>query len=319
MTFRPAIITALLAGLLSQPTPASAKTPWREVAAANKAAAAGRKAEAQGDFAAALEAYEKSGQHQDTPANRRRLARAKGKLGRLLEAQSELQHVLDDDGASKAHKLKAQQELEELTARIPKLTIKIPTAMDLTIKLDGSVVRPAAAADIPLDPGEHELRAEAPEYEPYQQTLSLKEGESKVVELELIAKPLPQVEEQPVAAPEPTSGSVLTPLGYVSLGVGVVGLALGGYFGLQAKSTRDDLSDSCPTDRCSATERTKFNEGKDQASYSTIGFAVGGAGLVTGALLLMLAPSQQETPESVATLRLQPIVGPGSLWLNGSF
>src|SRR5690606_10803840 len=141
---------------------------------ANKAAAAGRKAEAQGDFAAALEAYEESGQHQDTPANRRRLARAKGKLGRLLEAQSELQHVLNDDGASKDHKRKAEQELAELTARMPKLTIKIPTAMDLTITLDGRVVRLAEASDIPLDPGDHEITAEAPEYEPYKQSLSLK-------------------------------------------------------------------------------------------------------------------------------------------------
>src|SRR5690606_13644255 len=110
MTFRSVICSTILVGLLGQPTPVSAKTPWKEVAAANKAAAAGRKAEAQGDFAAALEAYEESGQHQDTPANRRRLARAKGKLGRLLEAQSELQHVLNDDGASKDHKRKAEQE-----------------------------------------------------------------------------------------------------------------------------------------------------------------------------------------------------------------
>lgn len=319
MIFRSVICTALVVGLLAPPGLASAKTPWAEVAAANKAAAVGRAAEARGDFAAALAAFEESGAHQDTPANRRRLARAKGKLGRLLDAQRELRHVLDDAQASKHDKRMAKEELAALVARIPKLSIQIPTAIGLTITLDGRSLDLSAASQLPLDPGEHEIRASAPDYLPYQQTFTLSEGESKTLALDLVAKPAPRAEAKLDAEPERASGSALRPLGYVSVGIGVVGLAVGGYFGLKAKSTRDDLSDACPADRCSAAERAKYDDGRDQAGYATVGFAVGGVGLLAGALLLMLAPNEQEQPASLTTVRLQPALGPGSLWLNGSF
>ncbi len=230
-----------------------AKPSWKEIAAANKAAAKGRSAEKRGDFQAALEAYEESGGHYDTSANRRRLARAKAGLGRLLEAKAELEHVLSDESASKGQKKSAQKELDELVARIPKISFVVAPDFAGELQLDGQAVPlPAEAREV--DPGKHTVRASADGFRDVEFELDVKEGETKTATVELEALPKPSVS-PPEEEPPETSTSLARPLGYVSLGVGIVGVALGGYFGLQAKSTRDDLGDACAQDRCPADLR----------------------------------------------------------------
>ncbi|MEZ4369278.1 MAG: hypothetical protein R3B07_00575 [Polyangiaceae bacterium] len=298
-------------GALALAPAALAKPSWKEIAAANKAAAKGRAAEKRGDFQAALEAYEESGGHVDSSANRRRLARAKAGLGRLLEARAELEHVLSDDTASKGQKQSAQKELDELERRIPKVAFEVPADFAGHLELDGSAVGDPSQAQS-VDPGKHTVHASAEGFEDFELSLELEEGESKTATIELT--PLPKQSASPPKQAEQVESTSLTrPLGYVSLGVGVVGVALGSYFGLQAKSTRDELGDACAQDRCPADLKAKYDDGKQQALFSTVGFAVGAAGLVTGVVLLMLAPSETEQGP------VQAGVGVDSFWVSGRF
>ncbi|MCA9644638.1 MAG: hypothetical protein H6718_20390 [Polyangiaceae bacterium] len=309
--FRTTLLTGALLGVLAVAPIASAKPSWKEIAAANKAAAKGRAAEKRGDFQAALEAYEESGGHVDSSANRRRLARAKAGLGRFLEAKAELDHVLSDDKASKGQKQSAQKELDELLQRIPKIAFELPGDFAGQLELDGASVTQPSEAQL-VDPGTHKVRATADGFEDFELELELKEGESKTASIELtsVAK---QSTSPPKAEPKEESTSLAKPLGYVSLGVGIVGVALGSYFGLQARSTRNDLGDACVQDRCPADLKSKYDDGKQQALFSTIGFGVGTAGLVTGVVLLMLAPSETEQGP------VQAGVGVDSVWVSGRF
>lgn len=308
---RIAVAGAAVVGVLGLAPQLQAKPSWKEIAAANRAAAKGRAAEKRGDFQAALEAYEESGSHVDSSANRRRLARAKAGLGRFLEAKAELDHVLNDESAGKDQKKLAQKELDELTRRIPKLQLELPQGFSGTVELDGRAIPDPADAQL-LDPGNHTVRASADGFEDFELRLELKEGESRTATIDLTPLPKPR-SSPPKPSPREESKSLAKPLGYVSLGVGVVGVALGGYFGLQSKNTRDELGDACDQDRCPADLRSKYDDGKQQALFSTIGFAVGGAGLVTGVVLLMLAPSDSENGP------VQASVGMDSVWVSGRF
>ncbi|MBX3184790.1 MAG: hypothetical protein KIT72_07920 [Polyangiaceae bacterium] len=318
------IALTLCAVTLSASPLCLAKPTWKEIATANRLADEGRKAEAAGDFESALAAFEESGRLHDTPANRRRLARAKAGLGRLLEARSELAHVVEDAKAPRDQVRRAQAELEALNARIPKLRLDVDAQFSGEIELNGEPLT-SDQVEIDLDPGSHKLFAAEEGYRSLTENFELTEGER--VTLRVALEPLP-VGAPPVAqdaAPPEKDGISQRTWGYVSLGVGVVGVAVGGYFGLSAQSTRDDLRDACPNDRCPAGLRSRYDEGERQAMWSTVGFIIGGAGLITGAALLLTAPKTTEGGASSkraprpSGVTWHPEVGLSRLGVQGSF
>jgi hypothetical protein len=117
------------------------------------------------------------------------------------------------------------------------------------------------------------------------------------------------------------SGSSQKTIGIVVGAVGVVGLVAGGVFAAQAKSKNDaalaicvDTPDACP-DADVATHDKNVSDAKSAQTMSIVGFAVGGAALVGGAVLYFTAPSTK------TALRVQPLVGTrgGYVTLGGSF
>jgi hypothetical protein len=99
-------------------------------------------------------------------------------------------------------------------------------------------------------------------------------------------------------AEEPTSnnGSVQRTLGWVGVGVGVAGLAVGGIFGLTAMSKASEASnDGCKGSTCTGAhagagvQATK--DGLTDATISTVGFVAGGVLAAAGVVLVLTAPS----------------------------
>ncbi|MGH7440129.1 MAG: hypothetical protein ACRENE_30935, partial [Polyangiaceae bacterium] len=91
-------------------------------------------------------------------------------------------------------------------------------------------------------------------------------------------------------------------------GVGVVGVAVGSILGLIAKSDNDQALQNCRTSTfCSPKGLSLTDDAKSAATVSTVGFAVGAAGLVGGALLWLTAPRSEATATG---LRATPVVGP---------
>ena len=88
-------------------------------------------------------------------------------------------------------------------------------------------------------------------------------------------------------------------------GLGVVGLGIGGYFALHAKSTYDGASadGNCTGNECNAAGRQERNDAFSQATIATVAMAIGGGALVGGAVLYWVAPKTQ--PVTVG-------VGPGA-------
>jgi hypothetical protein len=106
-------------------------------------------------------------------------------------------------------------------------------------------------------------------------------------------------------------------LGWVSIGIGAVGLAVGGVTGAVMLSKKKDLdaSPECENEACGIPEHDNVDQYNALRPVSTAGFIVGGVGLVGGLMLLVTAPSGEE----MTSAQLSPWVGVGSVGVVGRF
>jgi serine/threonine-protein kinase len=81
-------------------------------------------------------------------------------------------------------------------------------------------------------------------------------------------------------------------MGYVVGGVGIVGVGLGSFFGLQAvskwSSAKNDCGGGCPDGSAARKEKS---DAVTDATISTVGFAAGGVAIAGAIVLLVTAPS----------------------------
>jgi tetratricopeptide (TPR) repeat protein len=125
---------------------------------------------------------------------------------------------------------------------------------------------------------------------------------------------------QPTDGVKPTSAGPPV-LSYVLLGVGVVGIGVGSYFGLQAMSTKSDAEGLCPDlggkRTCPASANDTLSSNKRDAILADVGFGVGIAAVAVGGYLLFTGGKPKET----AATQLRPAAGPhgGGVSLIGTF
>jgi hypothetical protein len=134
----------------------------------------------------------------------------------------------------------------------------------------------------------------------------------------------PAPSNQPPTSDSGGGGSGRKIAAYSALGVGAVGTALGVVFALQYGSKSSDADDRY--DECAASQacgpsdadaiRTLDDEASSAGTLSVVGFAVGAAGLGTGLVLLLTAPSEKTARREP---HVTPFVGIGRVGLKGSF
>ena len=232
---------------------------------------------------------------------------------------------------------KARQKAAALQPKLSKLSILVPHTSEvagLEVKRDGAVIGAGEwALPIPVDPGPHVVEASAPSRKKWTTTVQV--GTSK----DQVAVSVPSLEDAevpaPVAAsttaPNPTSappaepersnGSTQRVLGLGLVGAGVVGVAIGGLFGLNAKSKNDDAKAFCNGDesRCSAPGVAAVNDAKSSATISTVAFLAGGAALIGGAALFLTAPKSTPTTASAPRLQASWMPGGAGLTMRGAW
>lgn len=229
----------------------------------------------------------------------------------------------------------AKQRAAALEPSLSRLTIVVPPASDvpgLAVERDGvKVERAEWGAAMPVDPGAHPVVATAPAKQQWSTTVAVAPNGARAE----VTIPALIVEQgapsggtigpsvtgtgtsSPLAsggggvrsdAGPASDGSTQRTVGLVVGGVGVVGVALGGIFGLAAKSTYDDAKTHCAVDnRCSADGVSGVDKAHGQATLSTIAMGVGAAALVGGIVLYFTAPAPSARPSGVA-LRVAPTV-----------
>ncbi len=336
-----------LAALISLATPVFAPTlAWADVspeirAAARTTAENGMEAFKAGDYARAADYFERAEDLVHAPTHLLFIARARLKLGRLVAAREAYlkldRETLPDDAPDafvNAQEV-ARQELDELEPRIPFVSVVVQGGGDdVKVMRNGKEI-PAALIGIPqpLDPGQYEFVAQGPGLISSTQTLTIGEGAKETVLLTMRADPTAQTSLATGGAgsTQPSDGSGsgqgMKIAGYSLLGLGAVGAGLGTFFIVKGSA---DLKDSdqmftafpgCATSTCTDEEQETIDDieeldqsGTRKMNTGIVFAAVGGTALITGTVLLLLAPKKSPTQAA-----LRPWFGPQSIGLSGTF
>lgn len=217
----------------------------------------------------------------------------------------------------KEREAEARGRADAIKPKLSRLTIAVPPDVaalpGVTVKRNGVVLDSALwNQSVFVDSGEQTVVAIAPGKSPWQETVTVKEAEAAKVSV-------------PALEAAPMSGRRIGAL--VAGGAGVAGIVVGSVFGVLTVSKWGEAVDTCkgPSDRPTACpsqdQATKAGalggDASTLATVSTIGFAVGGAGLIAAGILWFTGPS--ETPLESASARpasaaweIAPTFGPGS-------
>lgn len=322
---------ALLLGalLLSSPSFASDKT------AARAAASAGADALKAGEYQKAISYFKRAEATFHAPTHLLGMAQASIQLKQLVEAREHLLQLVNEglsDSAPPAFqqaKEKGRKLLVELEPRIPKLTVELeaPDAEGIEVLIDDKPLPQAAlGVSYPVNPGAHRLVARAGKLESTPTEVSLEEGQSEHVLIRFdirrasaASSPEPQAQapltsvesaepgvETPSRMPWLIAGSAVTLAG---AGVGIAG-------GVIAFNRQKSISDEyCIDNRCSPDAEDEIKKAKTWGTLSTVGFAVGaaGVGVLLYGVFLPQWTSETKSPE-LAVLLPQGGAGLSATW-----
>lgn len=298
-----------------------------------------------GDFDTAADRFERANDLVPAPSFQVLLARARAGQGRLVEAYEIYRTIIrvgvppDKPEAFKRALADAKQEVKLLEPRLAWVSVNVVGARpdQVEVTLNGSVIPSAAlGAQRPVDPGTLHAQAKGDGFKTAEAEVQLAEGQHlPTLELKMVELPKPEPlrvavnPSQPVMTAdggEPSWVSQST-LGYIALGLGGAGLAVGSVTGVLAINRRQDLEEfQCvwqDGNQCWVDDRQEqdvYAAHDDLETFSTaatVSFVAGGALALTGLILLVTAPD--DSPEAAMTPTLHPFLGLGSIGAVGTF
>jgi hypothetical protein len=243
------------------------------------------------------------------------IALAMKSLRLYVGAERHLREALaaSDDAWIDTHRATLEQALDFVDRQLGWLSVT--TQLDaVEVTLNGEVVGSVSrGAKLRVPAGELGVELRASGFAP--KRLRLASNAQRVTDLtatlEREQPPDPGARPTTAAPPDapraPQSDSKPLPaLAYVTASVAVAGLALGSYFGLRALSLRKDRDELCPETRCSSDEGVALDEdGRTAATWSTVSFAAGAAGLLaTGYLVFFRSEPASKQPRAVPRPKL---------------
>jgi hypothetical protein len=273
-------------------------------------------------FAEALEAYQSADAIMHVPTTGIAVAKAHAELGHLVEARDaalavKRLAVAERESSRFAEARAMANELAEaLAKRIPSLTIKVEGAKPESVKLhiDGA---PVSSFFVKLNPGRHEITADAPGFATAKSNVQLGDGASVSVTLTLVpgAKDESGAPSTPTIANRPAGEKRTSPLVYIGFGVGAAGIAVGSVTGLMSLSRASSAKERCDGNQCPPDAADDIDASKSLGTVSNVSFAVGVVGLGVGVYGLF-SSKRERTP---ARTRVTPIVAHRFVGLEGVF
>ncbi|WP_437973129.1 hypothetical protein WMF11_29800 [Sorangium sp. So ce295] len=338
--FRRSTQVLMALGSLSLAAPAGAQ----DAAAAEELFNRGLADMGAGKYEAGCTALAESEQLDPQPGTLFTLAMCESRWGRVATAVTQLGNYLawvermsPAQRARQGHRPKvARDERERLASRVPRLSLALPEgAPPGTVVLrDGSPLGPASlGVALPVDPGEHRMSTRAPGGPVWEQRVTIAEGETKTLTLEIKLAPAPDAPAQPPAlATSPATTRNQAPTAqtapaaataakgwrtatYVTGGLGVAGLVAGGVMGALVIGKRSVVSEHCGSaiqasnpKSCDATGLDAAQSGNTMALVSTVSFGVGLTALGAAAVLGLTAPGRAAPASPSGTMSIRGTV-----------
>jgi hypothetical protein len=249
-------------------------------------------------------------------------------LGDYLDAVANLEAALSDTRKplSPDQRASASDLIARSQANVGRFRVHL-TPADAVLWVDGRPPLHLGSGEVLLEPGRHELSAQASGYQTSRSTLQVEGGDRTTLEIQLepspaneplaMAKGAAAVEAAsppPAQSPPPHSahGSTQAVLGYVALGVGGASLVAFGISTGMASSKASTLEDHCIDRACGPSYHDDVDTYNRLKVLSTASLITGAVFAVAGTLLLVTLPS-----DSAEHARLTPMIGLGSLGVRG--
>jgi hypothetical protein len=331
---RRTVLVAALAsaalGLAAEHTRAADPTP-ADRAAAEALFRDARKLMRSKDYPPACRKLEESQRLDPQGGTLLNLAVCHAREGRTASAWVEFQEAMEIARQAKRNDRVrlAKRELKQLENKLSRLTIEVPKAS----RLPGLIVHRGLDAlgegawgtAVPVDPdSEIALEVEAPGYESWKLTVSLRPEEQKTVVIPTLSKlppppPKPHVRTKAEIAAEQEREQKKTErmIAYVVGGAGIVAVGVGSYFGLHAMSKKSETEEHCNGTLCDPTGLELNEQANRAATVSNVAFGVGLVALGVGSYFFVVSqPSRAAAPpegeHEAARVRVAPSIAPGS-------
>jgi len=209
-----------------------------------------------------------------------------GKIASAYAALGEAESLARREGRTSVAK-DAAARAQALVGRLPRLRLRVdPTVAEIAI--DGAHLDHAAwTVDVPLDPGEHVVRAEAPSRKASETVAAMTEGKVTTLAVGPLAEEARAPEPKPTAPPPPAKPNHTPALIVGAAGLGLA--AVGGTFGVLATAKRGDAEDACRAGDCARGEALN-DDARTFAWAANIGLGLGVAAIVAGIVLWVRAP-----------------------------
>ncbi len=219
-----------------------------------------------------------------------RMARCQSELGQLRRARDLARTVASESlqsGSSAAY-LGARTDAVEMVAALEKrlahvrLVVTGVPVEKVTLKLDDVAVK-ADGATLELEPGAHRLEGRAPGAESRDVRFTLSEGADEAVPIAFTL-----LREKVVVVMKEAPPAVGRAPGFITLGLGLASLAVGGVAGGMVLQRVAQLEQSCGGFVCPSSLVGESESAARLATASTVGFVAGGVGVAVSAIFFTL-------------------------------
>ena len=230
-----------------------------------------------------------------------------GRLARSWSEFNEAMLVAKRDGR-RDREVEAANHVGALEPRLSRLTVVVPAAVQvegLVIERDGRELgRGAWSTAIPVDGGEHVVRATALGREPFTTTIVIgKESDARTIEIPVLATPVvvvtsPRVSAAAAAPETPMTAATAARLRWGGIGTAGVGVALlgaAGYALATALSAKDASASHCFPDGCDPMGIQSRSDAVSRGNLATI-LGVSGAVLVAAGATLYYVGRRAAAP-----------------------
>ncbi|MBX3207764.1 MAG: hypothetical protein KF764_22125 [Labilithrix sp.] len=318
-TFRLVASALALGWILTTGSAAAEPTP-PEREAARTLLLSGREKRKNGQLMGALEDFERAHAIMRVPTTGLDLGKTQQELGLLVEARTTFleaaRHPVkaNESRAFKRARKEAKQLADEIAPKLATLTISVSTAA--RVKLDDADIS-SSSINVPLkvNPGKHEIVATLADDEK-RETIDVKEGETKTVELTLAGAPPPPpgTGKPPPGSDEPARETSTSSLVWIGGGVAAAGLAVGAVTGLMAFGIHGDVAARCEGGtRCPTDTHADIDRGETLGTVSTVGFVVAGVGAAVLVYGLLNPQASAAKPDAASASASRP------RWIAGPF
>lgn len=262
-----------------------------------------REAMAKGEYAKACPMLEESYRLVPGTGTKFNLGDCYEKLGQTARAWASFREVAAASrlAGQKEREGAAKERASRLEGDLCRLTIQVAPQREITVTRDGDVVGAGQwSVALPIDPGAHVVEAKAPAMKAWSSSFTMASCPSSRTVLVPVLVPAPEpapvqprggsapplAKSNDVAPAAPARSSTRTIVTAASIGLGVVGVGLGSYFGVRALSLRDQSnSGHCTGNQCDDTGIGLRDDSRAYGTGATIALASGAALIALGTIL----------------------------------